>query len=288
VDKDGREAGPPLAFCLPAQWAGHNLLPDVRAQALALFAELGIPWHAGVGAGPSNHLLSSQVQCANALTAMVGDPARVVRSFGQVVDVAEVLEVEPGRFLTFEYIGPTDFFGEAPHGERIRGARCTSVDAAFSYRTSTGLHELALVEWKYTESYELRDPDPARDTVRSGRYGEAVAAPDGPIRSDVLAFEHLLDEPFYQLVRQQLLAHALEKAGVADVVRVLHVLPPANTAYQHSLARDEHRALGTTVSEVWRQLQRRPDRFQSVDPAMFLDEAVTSPEYVLRYGELST
>lgn len=61
-------------------------------QALALFEELQIPWHAGTPAGPSNHLVSSQVQCVNALTAMVLDPTRSEAAFG----AGEVLEIEPG------------------------------------------------------------------------------------------------------------------------------------------------------------------------------------------------
>jgi len=53
-------------------------------------------WHAGVGSGPSNHLLSSQVQCTNALGQMVTDPERIARAFG--LGVGEVLQIEPGRF----------------------------------------------------------------------------------------------------------------------------------------------------------------------------------------------
>ena len=64
-----------------------------------------------------------------------------------------MLEIEPGRFLTFEYIGDVDFFGEAVDGVRVRGSMCTSVDAAFVHRTADGVVELVLVEWKYTESY---------------------------------------------------------------------------------------------------------------------------------------
>ena len=52
VNKDGKAAGPAYDFCLPAELADHNLLPDVREQALALFAELGIPWHASVAGRP--------------------------------------------------------------------------------------------------------------------------------------------------------------------------------------------------------------------------------------------
>lgn len=287
VSKDGQATGPLRDFCLPATYAQYNLLEPHRDSALALFAELGIPWHAGVKSGPSNHLASSQVQCVNALMAMVEEPARIVRAFGELLGIDEVLQIEPGRFLTFEYIGPTDYFGESPAEDRIRGAHCTSVDAAFLHHARDGAVELVLLEWKYTESYRLRIPNPARDAVRFGRYGAAVADPAGPVRGDVLSFEHLLDEPVYQLVRQQLLAHALEMAGAegASRVRVLHVLPTANDAYQQSLAHPEHRALGSSVSGVWRQLIRHQDRFVSVDSALFLDPEITSREYRLRHSD---
>ena len=137
--------GPSYGFCLPREHASHTLLPEVRVAALELFAELGIPWHKGIAKGPSNHLLSSQVQCVNALGQMVGDPARVELAFGELLGIAEVLQIEPGRYLTFEYIGPTDYFGESRSGNRVRGSQCTSVDAAFLHRTVGGLTERVLV-----------------------------------------------------------------------------------------------------------------------------------------------
>jgi hypothetical protein len=287
VGKDGKPGSTPYDFCLPPEHATLSLLPEVREPARVLFAELGIPWHAGVDGGPSNHLLSSQVQCVNALGQMLADPLRVVRAFGDLLGIDEVLQIEPGRYLTFEYVGPTDFFDECPGGTRTRGALCTSVDAAFLHRALDGAVELVLVEWKYTESYRPRKPEPSRDTVRFARYGEAFADPDGPVRSDVLSLTHVLDEPFYQLVRQQLLAHELEKAGAEGVsrVRVVHVLPKANLEYQQSLTWPEHRALGAGVSEVWSKLLRRPDRFLSLDSSAFLDPEITSPEYARRYGD---
>ncbi len=165
IGKDGRAATARYDFCLPAEFANYSLLPEVRPSALTLFAELGIPWHASVHGGPSNHLLSSQVQCVNALAQMVRDPSRLVRAFGDLLGTAEVLEIEPGRYLTFEYIGPEDFFSEARNGVRVRGAHCTSVDAAFLHRTVDDVVELVLVEWKYTELYRLRPP--AREGPRS-------------------------------------------------------------------------------------------------------------------------
>ena len=287
VTKDGTAHGPPYDFCLPAEHAALSLLPEVRGEALALFADLGIPWHAAVDGGPSNHLLSSQVQCVNALGQMVTDPQPLRKAFGDLLGTAEVLQIEPGRYLTFEYIGPTDYFDEAPGGIRTRGAHCTSVDAAFLHRTHDDIVELVLIEWKYTESYRVREPDARRDAVRSNRYWEAVRASDGPVRGNILAFEHLLDEPFYQLVRQQLLAHALERSGAegASRVRLVHVLPADNEEYQASLARPEHRALGSSVSAVWGKLLRHEDRFLALDSALFLDREITSREYILRYAK---
>jgi hypothetical protein len=94
----------------------------------------------------------------------------VIRAFGGLLGISEVLEIEAKHFLTFEYNGPTDYFGEAPHGVRTRGANCTSVDAAFLCRAKTGLKELILLEWKYTERYSARQRTPSSDAVRKGRY----------------------------------------------------------------------------------------------------------------------
>lgn len=281
----------PYPVCLPIEYATHNLLPAVRDGALALFAEVDIPWHDSVAGGPSSHLRDSQVQCVNALFSMVSDPDRVKRAFGGVADIAEVLQIEDGRYLTFEYIGPTDYFGEGVrHGKEVgrrRGTNCTSVDAAFLFKTSTGITELALVEWKFTESYlTAQKRDAASDAVRIGRYTADLSSLESPVRSEVLPIELLLDEPFYQLMRQQLLAHRLEKAHAhgADVVRVLHVLAPDNAGYQDSLVRAEHRAIGANVDEVWEKLLRASDRFVHLDPTVFLDPQITCAEYVDRYS----
>ena len=287
VGKDGKLGSKPYDFCLPPEFARLSLLPEVRDLALELFRELEIPWHAGVEGGPSNHLMSSQVQCANALAQMVGDPARVMAVFGELLSIEEVLEIEPGRFLTLEYIGEDDLLNEAVGGKRTRGAYCTSVDAAFLHRASGGVIELVLVEWKYTEKYAVRPISPTKNATRLKRYGSLLSAPDSPVRTDLLSFDYLTDEPFYQLVRQQLLAHALENRNPygAGRCRVVHVSPPANSAYQTSLARPEHQKLGSTVGEVWHRILRQPDRFLTLDSEVFLDASVTSREYAARYAD---
>lgn len=287
IDHTGGERGRPLPWCLPREHAAQNLLDGVRGPAVALFHELGIPWHCGVDGGPGNNLLSSQVQCVNALMPAVSDPSVPARLFGSVIDVGEVVEVEPGRFLTFEYIGATDYFGESPGRPRVRGARCTSVDAAFQHVAPDGVLELVLVEWKYTESYPTSARrDPVRDAIRRRRYEVDLLDPEGPIHSSVVLVDDVLVEPVYQLVRQQLLAWRLERdpSVPAQRVRVLHVRPDQNQAYQASVP--GHLAhVGQTVDEMWRAILRHRNRFSSMDSATLVVVGATSGPYRLRYED---
>ncbi len=68
-------------------------------------------------------------------------------AFGEVLAIAEVLELD-GACLTLEYNGGgQDYLGEGRSGRPlVRGANSASTDAAFAYRTSDGRRELALVE----------------------------------------------------------------------------------------------------------------------------------------------
>ncbi|MGF9755056.1 hypothetical protein AAII07_07625 [Microvirga sp. 0TCS3.31] len=280
-------------YALPAAFATHNLLPEVRDTALELFERHEIAWHQSIDGGPTNHLRSSQVQCVNALGQMMADPDRIRAAFGGVLDIASVRDfgaidsAEKGRFLTFEFVGLHDYFREGKGGVLTRGAQSTSVDAAFAYVDGHGRDALALVEWKFTETYPTADGGADRKkATRSSRYTKALQDEDGPIAVDGVEVTDLFHEPIYQLVRQQLLAREMERDAQvkADVVTVIHVLSPANAAYQRSYVSPSLRERGTTVSEVWQSLLRVPDRFVSLDPAVFLDPEVTSEEYVLRYG----
>jgi hypothetical protein len=270
-------------FCLPAGYASYNLLPDVRAGALRVFAAKGIAWHAETALGPTNHLLSSQVQCVNALEPMAHDPARIVAAFGAVLPIGEPLPIEGDRYVTYEWIGEADYLGEADGGPRRRGTRVTSADAAIRYRTPSGSTEIALIEWKYVEDYRGHELSRDRAGIRPGRYRKLWDADDSPLRTDLIPYDDMFVEPFYQLMRQQLLAHEMERAGElgADVVRVLHVSPTDNEGLRGSLNRSSHLALGDDVFDVWRQLLRQPDRFVSLDSRELCRTA--SAEYAARY-----
>jgi hypothetical protein len=166
----------------------------------------------------------------------------------------------------------------------------TSADAAFRYRSVDGAVELALLEWKYTEDYRGHELPVPRGAPRPDRYRCLWDDPDCPVNHDVLPYEDLFVEPFYQLFRQQLLAWRMSVAHECDAtrVRVVHVVPAANDGYRLSLNRDSQRGAGDDVLAVWRRLLRDEADFVTVDSARFTDPdlAWTSATFRDRYGAL--
>lgn len=98
------------------------------------FIELGIPWHDPVAGGGAPALRPGS-SASNAQGRMVEIEPRIKRAFGSALDIAEVLQIEPGRLLTSEHIGNCAYFGEGARSACRGGAHRTSVDAAFRYRT---------------------------------------------------------------------------------------------------------------------------------------------------------
>jgi len=229
-----------------AAFSDYNLLPDIRSHALQAFAAELIRWHADINGHPSNHLLDSQVQCVNALAPGMSDPTFVKTAFGDVLPIAQVLEIEPGRVLTFEFIGGRDHLSEGRGAPRTRGSMTTSADAAIRFRTPTNTIEVALIEWKFTEDYRDKELLVPRGRPRPERYRDLWDDPSNSLRRDVIPYEDLFVEPFYQLLRQQLLASSMEREHEldADVVRVVHNCPAANRGVRQALNRESHRAAG--------------------------------------------
>lgn len=296
---DGPYSGhrPTYPFALPRAYRAYNLLADARAVGLSRFAAACIPWHRGFEALPNTHLCSSQVQCVNALGPMIRDAAAITATFGELLGIDEVLpfgdeSFDPADLVAFEWNGLADHLHEWNGTVGQRGARTTSVDAAIRFRTTAGATEIALIEWKYTEQYSgrpLAGGDP-RNVTRVARYGELFA--DGPVKPEMLSLDDLLVEPFYQLLRQQLLARQMEQVGElgASRVRVVYAAPARNDALWASTPPHIAAATGSThVLDAWRRLLRDEvaDRFLSFDTAALVGAgAATSDEFTARYGHL--
>jgi len=195
-----------------------------------------------------------------------------------------MLEVESGPdgqpwFVGFEWIGRADYLNETGRsGVRTRGANATSADAVvrFQHEEKT---ETVLIEWKYTESYGSPIP-PNGNEVRLGRYKDLVFAPSGPIRSDrALTISDFFWEPFYQMLRQQMLAFRMQAAaeGGAERVRVLHISPSGNRALQ-TVTAPALRRFGDDAFEVFRELLVRPDDLVSRSIEEVFDAALSDTD----------
>lgn len=294
-----------LPFCLPREFASLNLLAEARGPALTRFAAANILWHDGVDGGPSNHLLDSQVQCANALSPYVSDPSALKAIFGGLLPIAEVLPFDAHAgaahlspfdetdHVVFEWQGLENHLKEWT-GTPTRGSRATSADAAIRYRATDGSIEVALIEWKFTESYPdgLLSTSSTSTETRLLRYTSLFVDSDGPFLPDGLPLTALLGEPVYQLMRLALLAHCIERDHElgADRVRVVYMAPSSNKALWASPGTPHFAeySSGRSLLDTWASLLRRPDRFVPIDSACLLD--ATSPvsaEFRNRYSVLA-
>ncbi len=252
------------AYRIPPAHRNLNLAPSIREAADRLFsAEPLIQWHRH-----ANHGLSSQVCCLNFLMPFARRPELLRRWVEHVTgaQVSEMLPIEPDRagqpwFVTFEWIGDTDHLKEGRHGvARTRGANATAADAALLYRDVEGLTNLLLIEWKYTEQYGQR-PKPGNETRRR-RYQDIFRYPKGPIRVDAdVTLDDFFYEPFYQMLRQQMLAwHTEANHPQIDRARVLHLSPSGNRPL-HRVTSPGLRARGDDAFLVFRSLLANPEDF---------------------------
>lgn len=263
-----------------------NLAPSIRDVAPRYFVAKNITWHTH-----ANHALSSQVCCLNFLMPLAEQPDRLARLVGRALGIEPpaMLPVEDGPdgrpwFVGFEWNGAgRDYLNEGAAGGTLkRGSNSTSADAVVRFQGADG-PETLLIEWKYTETYGAPIAESGNAT-RTKRYEDLAFAPNGPVRADLgLALANFFFEPFYQLLRQQMLAYQMEKAGEHEArrVRVLHISPTGNTAL-HRVTSPVLRRFGTDAFEVFRSLLVRPDQFVNrsteelfrplVDDAGFGDE----------------
>lgn len=246
-------------FCLPREYAEENLYPQIRQSIMAYFARNEIKWHDGQDRKPSNHLCDSQVCCANFLFPFFDKPEALAALLRPIYpDVHEILPIEDEQYIAFEWIGQRDYLGEkkSKNGERTRGANYTSADTAVMFKRKDGQKQIALIEWKYTESYSPTCLKCSKSgTDRTKIYEHLYLADDCPFSKELLPhFDSLFYEPFYQFMRQQFLAHEMEKAHElgADIVSLLHISPEHNKDFKLVTSPDLQ-TVDVSAAKVWRR-----------------------------------
>jgi hypothetical protein len=258
-------------FCLPLEFAGHNLFAEIRDEALDTFASRSIFWHSSALPGlPSNHLCSSQVFAVNLLFPFIHRPealAALLRP--HFLDLSHMLPIEDDLYVSFEWIGDYNYLGESPKlgTDRRRGLGNTSIDAVILYETTIGQRVMLLIETKYSESYGVSYKRFRSDgSDRVAPYRDFYYAGNSPIDISITPrIEDHLYEPFYQLLRQQLLATQIMETGIPDVDRVVvvHVYALGNRELR-AVTSPRFRELGRDAYEVWQHLLVDPSSFMAL------------------------
>jgi hypothetical protein len=149
-----------------------------------------------------------------------------------------------------------------------------------AFERADGKKQVVLIEWKYTESYGgISLKTAASGTDRTAIYRPLFDQADCPLAKELLpSFESLFFEPFYQLMRQQFLAHEMEKAREldADIVSLLHIAPAHNDDFR-KVTSPELEPLGDTATGVWKRLVRAEGRFQSVSTEGLFGPLLANP-----------
>ena len=212
-------------------------------------------------------MCDSQVCCVNFLFPFADKPLALKSLLLPIYpQISAMLPVESGKYVSFEWIGEKNYLKELTHHniKRTRGANFTSADAIVMFERTDGKRQTVLMEWKFTESYggtDLKFAKSGKD--RRQIYQHLYEADDCPIDKAVSGnYDALFFEPFYQLMRQQFLAHEMEKAreNGADIVSLLHIAPGHNQDFKR-VTSASLKELGNSPTNIWSRLMNFSDRF---------------------------
>lgn len=174
-------------------------------------------------------------------------------------------------YVDFEVVGAKNYLGEKLH---TRGAHSTSVDAVMLAELKSGNRKLYFIEWKYVEQYKNQPSKAIGDSgqTRLNIYSKLLTQSDCPLKT--VNVEGLFTEPYYQLMRQTLLANEMTKAreyGASEYCHV-HVIPTANTDLKNTNTAAKN-LQGSTLEETWTNILKSPENYKAIDPEEFISPA---------------
>jgi hypothetical protein len=265
---------------LPANKEALAFYPGFSSDVLTYMSENDIAIHS-----EALNLKSSQVACLNFLFPLrlnLSLASKVLRDMDGFQNIKSVENIE------FEYTGQdetnrtnqpfTEWMGEPKSGKR--GQNRTSIDAAIFWTDKQSASHITLIEWKYTErnfgvcsAFEKASPekkascqtinvldDPASHCVVAGdgrncgrHYWDHISAAGISLKKLSTVAGCPFQGPFYQLMRQFLMAHYLRKNDMADEVDVIVVEFEGNESLRKVPPQLKSLGMGIpkTVVEAW-------------------------------------
>ena len=256
-----------------------NIWKGIREEVIEYFHQNSISFWESINR-PSGHLLSSQIACINHLFFM-RQQQDIATAILQGVDrnVKNALRIEKNvndiGFVVFEENGQNNYLYER---SRIRGAHSTSIDAAMLGEMKNGTRKLFLINWNYTECLNSQSKtidDKGAFSIQT--YKTFLENPASPINScDLMGLSF---EPYFQLMRQTLLAYEMIKANEYGATDYTHLfIAPSGNKELLGTNFTSTRFVGASLSEIWSNLLKTPDKYLVMDPVEFIEPATYCPD----------
>lgn len=247
-----------------------NLWEGIRNDAIKYFKDNDIQWYKGKNGLPTGYLLSSQVACINHLFFLRDKKDLVSRILKNIEPSIEEAEKIDTGYIEFEFIGQHGL-SEKCHK---RGANCTSVDACMIGKNSEGEKILFFIEWKYTETYDNKSK---QCKEREEIYNNLIKAETSPFKDTRVEIYYY--EPFYQLMRQTLLADQCIKCkeyGCSDY-RIVQVIPKENIKLLNTIT--SKKMTGSTIGKAWKNVLKKKENFISTSPKELISPILIEEEF---------
>jgi len=270
------------------QKSNKNLMPQIKEGAIEYFKKNAIVWWPG-SAEPTGHLLSSQVACVNHLFFLRNDEFAALKILkGIDKDFVKVCADFEGGYVGFEVVSKGSYLNEVTQGKaQTRGANCTSIDAMMCGVKEDGTKVQVLIEWKYTEFYPKNCmASGSSGETRKGRYNSLIKAPESPF-IDGLDLDNLYYEPFYQIMRQTLLAWQMtknkERELNADDWLLVDVIPENNKYLRERVHAPD--LPDGDMHKAWEMVLKEPQKYRMMTPMDLLRPLNNEKNYeeVLNY-----
>lgn len=244
-----------------------NLFNQIIEDAELYFRNNKIVWWNTL-AHPSGHILSSQLSCINHLFYFRNNQ-NVATAFLKNIEptIEEALILDEG-YIEFEKVGKEKLGKEK---QLSRGENCTSIDAMMLGKKQNGETIIFLIEWKYTESYEKKSLlENDKGYTRWDQYIDLLNDPKSPLKK--IDYTYLFYEPFYQLMRQSLLAWQMtsrKEYGATDW-RHIDVIPQQNSTLRETITSSGLKKYGNSVEQIWSNLLKEPLKYIMTTPEEFV------------------
>lgn len=267
-------------FILIPEDSLKNLYAPIQQDALDYFERYNISWWKEKidRYFPTGHLASSQIHCLNHLFAIRKDHDAVLKILSAIAPDYAFEEILPSpiddkektpNYISFEFVNSNTSLLKERYN--TRGANCTSVDAFVYAKCKDGRKILVPIEWKYTESYDMKYKIDERKI--NLRY-KPLTGEDSNIAEwkEIYSFD-----PYYEFTRQELLIEQIIKRQDE-----LDYAMPADDFIHIIVCPDKHKELCDAIS-IFRSTLCNPGKLYRCDPVKLLTPLEKSHKELICY-----